>query len=76
MSVAYLSREGLDFAKERLLGEVDEVILLSVLPLHDGTAVSSRELTLLVSRRHHQLGVLILQPATAHSGGETVVMGW
>lgn len=56
-----LSWEGPDLGEEGLLGEVNEVIL-SILPFHDGAAVCGGELTFFLSRRHHQFGVLVLEP--------------
>lgn len=63
----HLSGEGLDLREEGFLGEVDEVVLC-IFSLHDGTAVCSRQLTLLISSSHHQFGVLIFQ--SAHGGEE------
>ena len=63
---ADLSGVNLGLVEEGLLGEVDEVVLC-VLPLHDGTAVGCRELTLLFVSSGDQLGVLVLQSGERYS---------
>lgn len=55
----YLCCECLYFAKEGILVREYQVIFC-IFPLHDGTAVRSRQLSVLGAGIHHQFGILIL----------------
>lgn len=55
-----LARVRFHFGQEGFVSEMEEVVL-GVLSLHDGAAVSGGQLALFAPGAHHQLGVLVLQ---------------